>query len=487
MDSKNIRQSTSRHVLLFIFLVSTILTHPPSTLAANNYHVSPGGNDSSPGSITSPYRTIARCLSSLGAGDTCSIHGGTYSETLVLSKKGTSTNPITITSHNNEKAIIDGEHIRPTANLSSAEHIIISGLVLAKSSSYALYSDGSKNITIHGVEVDHPLDGGLIFRNSQNILIENSNVHHTNFRGDGSHEAISMVNTQDFEIKNNQVHDSLEEGIDAKYGTSNGKIHGNTVYDNGGPNIYVDAASDIKIYNNNVYSAKGDKANIGLAVEYHSNKYLTENIEIYNNILRQSPGGISFWVEAEAESYAKFNNIKIYHNLFYENKIRGAFRLGDAAPYSSNIELINNIFWKNTQNIDTLTNVDASYNLFDNSPKGSNSLTAPSLNFVNENTFDFRLTANSPAIGTGSPTNLIAFDYADNPRPSLRADIGPYEYQGMISSSSTPSPYPSPSVKPGDLNTDGLVNFVDFNLLISSFGNPYTIVDFNNIISNYGQ
>lgn len=40
---------------------------------------------------------------------------------------------------------------------------------------------------------------------------------------------------------------------------------------------------------------------------------------------------------------------------------------------------------------------------------------------------------------------------------------------------------------PGDLDNDGHVNFYDFNLLISKFGNPYTIVDFNLIITNYGN
>ena len=41
--------------------------------------------------------------------------------------------------------------------------------------------------------------------------------------------------------------------------------------------------------------------------------------------------------------------------------------------------------------------------------------------------------------------------------------------------------------KPGDLNQDGSVNLLDFNLLITNFGNPYTILDFNSIISNFGK
>jgi len=62
------------------------------------------------------------------------------------------------------------------------------------------------------------------------------------------------------------------------------------------------------------------------------------------------------------------------------------------------------------------------------------------------------------------------------PLPSLTPSIAP-----------SPSPSPSASAKPGDLNTDGSVNLLDFNLLISLFGNPYTILDFNAILSNYGK
>ncbi len=40
---------------------------------------------------------------------------------------------------------------------------------------------------------------------------------------------------------------------------------------------------------------------------------------------------------------------------------------------------------------------------------------------------------------------------------------------------------------PGDLNNDGRVEILDFNLLITKFGNPYTILDFNTIISNFGK
>jgi hypothetical protein len=40
---------------------------------------------------------------------------------------------------------------------------------------------------------------------------------------------------------------------------------------------------------------------------------------------------------------------------------------------------------------------------------------------------------------------------------------------------------------PGDLNGNGTVDLFDFNLLISKYGNPYTIFDFTAIIANYGN
>ncbi len=46
----------------------------------------------------------------------------------------------------------------------------------------------------------------------------------------------------------------------------------------------------------------------------------------------------------------------------------------------------------------------------------------------------------------------------------------------------TPNAFP-----PGDLNGDGHVDIFDYNLLVSKFGNPYTIFDYNNLVANFGK
>ncbi|HBD02681.1 MAG: hypothetical protein UX82_C0024G0008 [Microgenomates group bacterium GW2011_GWE1_47_12] len=46
---------------------------------------------------------------------------------------------------------------------------------------------------------------------------------------------------------------------------------------------------------------------------------------------------------------------------------------------------------------------------------------------------------------------------------------------------------PSPSSRPGDLNSDGTINLLDYNLLKSGFGTTYNLLDYNTLRSQWGQ
>ena len=449
------------------FLILTLtLYFPAHVSAATNYYVSPSGSDTAPGTEAQPWKTIQKCINTVTAGDTCILRGGTYPETVNISKSGTSASPITLRSYVSEKPIIDGQNSRATFTMTNASNFVFDGLTLVNSTSFGLYSVGSSNVVMKNCEVGYPLDGGLVWRNASNILVDSCNVHHTNWRGlTGEHEAVTFNNINGYEIKNSQVHDGKEEGIDSKYGTLNGKIHHNRVYGNNGPNIYIDAASNIEVYANEVSNTTGDKSNVGLAVETNSGNYSVSNISIYNNILRNGKGGVDFWVESGAESYASFNSIKIYNNLIYANSNRGGIRIGAYVNYTSNVQIIDNIFWKNSSTVDVLGTALVSYNLFDTSPKGTNAITTSDVKFINETGFDFHLANTSPAIDAGT-TSSTTVDFDGNPRPNGPSyDIGPYEY---ISST-----IPPPTVKQiildylknspaSDLNHDTKVNAFDF-------------------------
>jgi hypothetical protein len=89
---------------------------PPSSGSPAGTYVATNGNDSSPGTISQPLRTIQRAVDLAAAGTTIWVRGGTYAPTtnIQLLKNGTSSQPITIRNYNNERVIIDGENMPHT-------------------------------------------------------------------------------------------------------------------------------------------------------------------------------------------------------------------------------------------------------------------------------------------------------------------------------------------------------------------------------------
>lgn len=415
------------------------------------YYVSPSGSDSNNGTESLPWKTINKCVTALSAGDTCVARGGTYTDVVDVSgKSGSSGAPITLKNYPSEKPIIDGINAtgQSTMQLKNMKYFVMDGITVANSRAYGIYTENSQYITAKNCEVAYPQDGGLIWKDSSNILVDSCDVHHTNDRGNGSHEAVSFADTSDFEIKNSTVRNSKEEGIDAKYGAKNGLIHHNRVFGNNGPNVYVDGASFVKIYNNEIFGATGDKPNISIAGERPD--YVVKDISIYNNIVYNSAGGISFFIISMP---TPFENIDIYHNLMYNNTSRGGLRTNEYAM--NNVVVKNNIFWRNFPNIDKVGNAIVDNNLFntgaDARQYGTNARMVDNAGFVNESGKNFHLNANSLAINAGTDTG-ITLDYDGTTRPQgVAYDIGPYEFSSSVIPPTTPPsgvPSPTPTVQP---------------------------------------
>ena len=77
------------------------------------YYVSANGNDNNNGSIGSPFKTIQKAADIMNAGDSCIIMGGTYRETVIPARSGTSGKPIVFMSQSCEKVIISGTDCVP--------------------------------------------------------------------------------------------------------------------------------------------------------------------------------------------------------------------------------------------------------------------------------------------------------------------------------------------------------------------------------------
>jgi hypothetical protein len=107
-------------MLLALPCAAQVKTHPPQRplpvarslpkAAGPMLHVATTGNDANDGSEAKPWRTVQYALKRLKPGDTLSLRGGVYHESVHLVRSGTANAPITIASHPGELAILDGGH-----------------------------------------------------------------------------------------------------------------------------------------------------------------------------------------------------------------------------------------------------------------------------------------------------------------------------------------------------------------------------------------
>lgn len=80
----------------------TVLGSQTYTYPSDARFVAPGGDDSASGSKASPYRTVAKALSTVAAGGTIVLRAGNYHESLVIDKR------VTVQNYPNEVAWFDG-------------------------------------------------------------------------------------------------------------------------------------------------------------------------------------------------------------------------------------------------------------------------------------------------------------------------------------------------------------------------------------------
>ncbi len=79
--------------------------------AAATYHVSPSGDDTSPGTSDKPFKTISRAAQIAGPGDTVLIAPGTYRQWVAVTHSGTPDHPILFQAEKTGSVIISGADV----------------------------------------------------------------------------------------------------------------------------------------------------------------------------------------------------------------------------------------------------------------------------------------------------------------------------------------------------------------------------------------
>jgi hypothetical protein len=414
-----------------------------SSAFAATYYVSTSGNDGNVGSLSSPWRNIQKCANTINGGDVCIVNDGTYTESIIISRSGSSGNTITIQAANVRKAIVSGSF-----NL-SGNYIKIDGfhINLGSSSTVGVAVSGTGDAVTNCL-IDNPLNsegyyvvgisiggtGAAVSNNyitnvcfgfnvpsgSSSAVIQNNEVYHTHKPGGAS----SMCSDTDYMrifgtghlVKNNYFH-----GIDMAnlYGAHPDCFQ---TFDNGGP---TESLSDTIFDGNYCQDASSG------AMFDASNYRRSDNIIFRNNVWK----GMTAW----CADIGSVSNVKFYNNtcdMVAANGVRGYHGLHCNAPGAS-CEFKNNIIYNPTDFIYGMDNggtlISASNNLlyksgvsisgFPNDVKNQDPL------FVSP--ASQRLQATSPARGAGTmisgwtnPTDKAGVSRSQGPA----WDIGAYKY-----------------------------------------------------------
>lgn len=489
LNSDQITGTENAGILVGASVTPTISPTPQSS-GGQVYYVSPSGSNENSGSQDSPWRSINYAVSEdspIGAGDTVLVEPGTYTELISLGKSGTDSQRITLKA-NGDVTLRDpdpnsGGFPEGVIQSPGQSNWVIDGFRIENTSWAGISLSDAKNITVQNNETYQTGSSGIIALpktffgggekeiTGSNVKILNNTVERANWKWDGpgdtdgDQEAMSIWGVDGFEVANNTMIDGKREGLDIKVGSRNGLIHDNSIttqalisgtYEGfrGGAGIYVDGnradSFNLDIYNNEIFANTADA--IFLADEVASIGDVSD-VNIYNNVIY----GNGIRIENGGAGVAIANNVRdveIVNNTFVDN-VQGVY-IDDTASSGYNprdISIRNNIFSDNSYrniNFQDGVNVTLDNNLFTNTEENSgkteilydggerivnlnvfeNEL-AESVDFVNLEGNNYRLTSTSPAIDIGSSSvgDYLQFDKDGKPRnQGAGIDAGAYEF-----------------------------------------------------------
>ena len=371
------------------------------TAQSATYYVATTGNDSNPGTSSSPWRNPQKCaLSPVRAGDTCIVRSGTYTDTdgdgvvvFVYNRSstpsGTASAPITIKS----------------------EKPLGAAIVLPSNRSFAIGFQIYKpyyvieGFDISGGNSNHSSAGsvGVQFRESGTGGIARSNAIHHIGRASCTNStngfAGVIVRTGSILVERNRIY-SIGRRRNGESGCSttvSGLDHG----------IYIRAASNATIRRNVIYDA-----NSGSPIQVYGGT--TTNLNIHHNTMS---GNLA---TAHIRLASTINTANIRNNTSNNPRLG---MLHVAGLTASKVSVTHNTVTSRMIAVSNVSGVTLSSN-FENTS---------SLGFINQSSNDFRLTSSSPLINRGTTSGV---PIVSDGKP----DVGSYEYSVQNNTASPLTP-----------------------------------------------
>ena len=170
------------------------------------FYVSTSGSDSNPGTQTAPWRTIQRALNVLQPGQQALVHGGTYTQDLMMSRSGTASAPITVAAYPGETVVL---HAASTSGNTypvqiTGSYFRLQGFViengLGTSDANVYLWGGANHIELSRNEIRYGQDQGVFADNTTSNLQFLDNRVHDN----GWHHLAGQHQSHGFYIEGSQ-------------------------------------------------------------------------------------------------------------------------------------------------------------------------------------------------------------------------------------------------------------------------------------------
>lgn len=433
---------------------------------AKTWYVSPSGNDNVAGTLSAPFKTIPKAITSATAGDIIELRGGTYSSNEIRVTKSN----LTIRSYSGEWAIINAvmndEEIASCIwyNEPAVTGGVLENLEITGGYYYGISFEtnwdwgvplnqrkGASNITIRNCKIhDTGRDCIKIKPFCHNIKVLNCTIYNSgkgpsNNPNDPNAEGIDNVNGWGMEVRGCYFHHTSTSAIYAKGGAKNCIIEENLIMDAGEAGILLGFYTDADFFdtttNPNYYECINSIARNNLIINTGGagiGFFATQNCEAYNNtVVTASPkfhaplyfskGDI--WISSTKTATPANQNIKVFNNIFVDKSGNGdedfTAQIREGALSGTNV-INHNIYQKtngaakfddgvtwpypNFSQWKTKLNIDA-----------TSKETNPNLNT------QFHLSAGSAAIDAGMTMPNNSRDYDGNKRINT-PDIGADEF-----------------------------------------------------------
>jgi len=309
-------------------------------------YVHPDGSDRNPGSVELPLKSLQVALDHPGY-DTLMVMDGTYviNEPVRMHRSGSPGNTLVIMAQNQHRAVIDADNylVEPASgrtpsrsgkaslHFGNVRHILVDGLRVINSHGMGIaLAHGSSYITLRNCRVEDSFNSGIGLWYSDHVKVLHCEVTGANRKAlktasdrvgrEAPHEAITIAGATNFEVAFNEVHHCDKEGIDCKEVSAHGIIHHNYMHDLPRQGLYVDCwfglLEDVEFSHNRVHDCEW-----GMAISGEGKDASMRNIRIHHNLLYDNRGsGVFFGVWGNDELR---DSIFIFNNTIVNNGSRG--------------------------------------------------------------------------------------------------------------------------------------------------------------------